>query len=87
MLVGLSRRAARVAQKDVCMEEMMIRCRIEPSAYPFGEMGASQVPFVTRRNEFARRSESTEAACGNLINKDQLALFLSQRDELDMKWR
>jgi hypothetical protein len=51
-------------------------------------MGASQVPFVTCRVGFARESESTNSAWGNLVNKGQLSSrFYRGDNELDMNLR
>src|ERR1700722_14424194 len=44
------------------------RNRIDPSAHPFGERGASQVPLFACCARSHSGSESTKEACGNFVN-------------------
>ena len=70
------RRRSRGGERRLCGRNDD-RCRIETSAHPFEEMGASQVPLITCCERFARGSESTKAACGILVNKGHRQRLLS----------
>ena len=69
MLLGLARDAAGVAQKDVCMKEMMIAGGPIRARVRLGK-------WVHLKFHFSLGvgwRESTSPACGNLINKGPLS--------------
>ena len=60
------------------------RSRIDPSAHPLGEMGASYVSIGHLLRLVRSPSESIKAACSNPLNKGPLCAFQRGCNRLDM---
>jgi hypothetical protein len=61
------------------------RSPIDASAYPFGEMGSSQLPLSLTGTSSRAGASRQKTACGNLINKGQLSALVDRgRNELDI---
>jgi hypothetical protein len=69
VLFRLARRAARVPQKDVGVEEMMIAIGLTRARIRLGKWVHLKFHWSLASGGFARGGESTKAACGNLVNK------------------
>ncbi len=63
-----------MAQKDIYMEEMMIAVGSTDARIRLGEWVHLKF-HLSPAGASSRAGESTKAACGNLINKDQPRLF------------
>ena len=85
MLLSLARGAARVAQKDIGVEEMMIAIGLDRARLGLGKWMHLTFHSKLALGGLAGGSESTNAACGNRVNKSQPSARFYRRDnELDM---